>query len=81
MNEAEFDVIITQTAGNKLHQKVELMKAIMAVNPIGLRRAKDIVDNPPGIVLESVSQHTARKAKKTLEAAGATVELRASKHS
>ena len=78
MTKPKFDIIITKSAGNKVEQKVQLMKAIMSINPMGLRRSTDIVDNPPGSVLRGVGRGEANKAKKILEKAGATVEVRQS---
>ena len=48
----------------------------MALTSLGLKEAKDVVDNAPGAVLEGVDQETADKAKEALEGAGATVELK-----
>ena len=56
-------------------QKVEIIKAIKEITGLGLGEAKAIVDNAPAPVKEKVSKDEAEAAKKTLEAAGATVEL------
>jgi len=56
-------------------QKVEIIKAIKEITGLGLGEAKAIVDNAPAPVKEKVSKDEAETAKKTLEAAGATVEL------
>ena len=46
-----------------------------ALTNLGLKDAKDLVDNAPKPVLEGASKEDAEKAKEALEAAGATVEL------
>ena len=68
----EFDVVL-QAAGDK---KIQVIKEVRALTSLGLKEAKAVVDEAPGAVLESVDKETAQKAKETLEAAGATVELR-----
>jgi large subunit ribosomal protein L7/L12 len=55
-------------------QKVAVIKAVKEITGLGLGEAKAIVDNP-GVVLEKVAKDQAEAAKKTLEEAGATVEL------
>ena len=68
----EFDVIIT-AAGEK---KIQVIKEVRTLTPLGLKEAKDLVDNAPQAVLEKVSKEDAEKAKAQLEGAGATVELK-----
>ena len=68
----EFDVVLT-AAGEK---KVNVIKEVRALTNLGLKDAKDLVDNAPKPVLEKVNKDEANKAKETLEAAGATVELK-----
>jgi large subunit ribosomal protein L7/L12 len=68
-----FDVILT-AAGDK---KIGVIKEVRALVPgLGLKEAKDLVDEAPKPVLEGVNKETADKAKAQLEAAGATVELK-----
>jgi large subunit ribosomal protein L7/L12 len=67
-------VLISLQAG--LQNRVRIMQAIMVVNPIGLKRSKDLADNPPAVVLHCVSEAQAEEAKAVLEKAGGTVELR-----
>ena len=68
----EFDVILA-AAGDK---KINVIKEVRALTNLGLKEAKDLVDNAPKPVLEKVSKEDAEKAKEALEAAGATVELK-----
>ena len=68
----EFDVILT-AAGEK---KVNVIKEVRTITNLGLKEAKDLVDNAPKAVLEKVNKDEANKAKEALEAAGASVELK-----
>jgi len=68
----EFDVVLSG-AGD---QKIKVIKEVRALTNLGLKEAKDLVDNAPGAVLEKVSKEDAEKAKAQLEEAGATVELK-----
>ena len=56
-------------------QKVAVIKAVKEVTGLGLGEAKAIVDGAPATVKEKVPAEEAEAAKKTLEEAGATVEL------
>jgi ribosomal protein L7/L12 len=74
MGESKFNIILVKSGTNK----PAMMKAVRDVNPkefTGLKRAKDFIDNPPGIVVANVSQSVAEKAKAILENAGAVVEM------
>ena len=69
----EFDVILV-AAGEK---KINVIKEVRAlVSGLGLKEAKDLVDNAPKPVLEKVTKEDADKGKAQLEAAGATVEVK-----
>jgi large subunit ribosomal protein L7/L12 len=68
----EFDVVLT-AAGEK---KINVIKEVRALTNLGLKEAKDLVDNAPKPVLEKASKEDANKAKEALEAAGASVELK-----
>ena len=68
----EFDVVLV-AAGDK---KIQVIKEVRALTSLGLKEAKDVVDNAPKPVLEKASKEDAEKAKAQLEAAGATVELK-----
>ncbi|MFN8019813.1 MAG: 50S ribosomal protein L7/L12 [Acidimicrobiales bacterium] len=68
----EFDVILT-AAGEK---KINVIKEVRALTNLGLKEAKELVDNAPKPILEKASKEDAQKAKEALEGAGATVELK-----
>lgn len=68
---SEYDVIL-KDAGS---QKVAVIKAVKDITGLGLGEAKAIVDGVPKPVLEKAKKEDAEAAKKTLEDAGATVEL------
>ena len=69
---SSFDVVIT-AAGDK---KIQVIKVVRQVTGLGLKEAKDLVDNAPKPVLEKVSKEDAAKAREALEGAGATVEVK-----
>jgi len=69
---SEFDVVLA-SAGDK---KIQVIKEVRALTSLGLKEAKDLVDNAPKPVLEGVNKETAEAAKAQLEGAGATVELK-----
>jgi large subunit ribosomal protein L7/L12 len=69
---SEFDVILT-AAGDK---KIQVIKEVRSLTSLGLKEAKDLVDNAPKPVLEKANKEDADKAKAQLEGAGATVELK-----
>ena len=68
---AEWDVTLKDAGA----QKVAVIKAVKELTGLGLGEAKAIVDGAPKVVLEKASKEDAEAAKKTLEDAGATVEL------
>lgn len=68
----EFDVVLT-AAGDK---KIQVIKEVRGLTSLGLKEAKDLVDNAPKPVLEKVSKEDAEKAKAQLEGAGAMVDLK-----
>ena len=68
----EFDVIL-EGAGDK---KIQVIKEVRGLTSLGLKEAKDLVDNAPKPVLEKVAKDAAEKAKAALEAAGATVTVK-----
>jgi large subunit ribosomal protein L7/L12 len=67
-----FDVMLV-AAGDK---KIQTIKEVRSLTSLGLKEAKDLVDNAPSAVLEGVDKETAEKAKAQLEGAGASVELK-----
>jgi len=70
--QTEFTVIL-KDAGAK---KIQVIKAVREVTSLGLKEAKDLVDNPPGTLKEGVTKDEAEAVKKKLEEQGATVELK-----
>jgi large subunit ribosomal protein L7/L12 len=68
----EFDIVLTATG----EKKVNVIKAVRAITGLGLKEAKDLVDGAPSTVKEAASKADAEEAKKQLEEAGATVELK-----
>lgn len=68
----EFDIVLT-AAGDK---KVNVIKVVRAITGLGLKEAKDMVDGAPSTLKEAASKAEAEDAKKQLEEAGATVELK-----
>ncbi|RLA96522.1 MAG: 50S ribosomal protein L7/L12 [Deltaproteobacteria bacterium] len=68
----EFDVILT-SYGEK---KIQVIKAVREVTDLGLKEAKELVENVPKPVKEKVSKEEAEKIKEKLEAAGGTVEIK-----
>jgi len=67
-----FDVIL-EAAGDK---KIQVIKEVRALTSLGLKEAKDLVDEAPKPVLEGATKEAAEKAKAALEGAGATVTLK-----
>ncbi|MEA1918965.1 MAG: 50S ribosomal protein L7/L12 [Campylobacterota bacterium] len=68
----EFDVVLT-AAGDK---KINAIKAVRALTGLGLKEAKEAVEGVPATIKEGVDKETAEEAKKTLEEAGASCELK-----
>ena len=67
-----FDVILKDGGANK----IQVIKAVRAETSLGLKEAKDLVEGAPKAVKEGVSKEDAEKIKKSLEAAGAKVEIK-----
>ena len=68
----EFDVELAAAGA----QKINVIKAVREITGLGLKEAKDLVDGAPKVVKEKVSKEQAEEAKKKLEEAGATVNLK-----
>lgn len=68
---SEFDVVLKDAGA----QKIAVIKAVKEITGLGLGEAKAIVDGAPATVKEKVKKDEAETMKKTLEEAGATVEL------
>ena len=70
--QTSFDVVLTG-AGDK---KIQVIKEVRSLTNLGLKDAKDLVDGAPQTVLEGASKEDADRAKESLEAAGASIELK-----
>lgn len=70
--QTEFDVVLTSFGDNK----VSVIKAVRAITGLGLKEAKEAVEGAPTTVKEGVSKDEAEEAKKQLEEAGASVEIK-----
>ena len=67
-----FDVVL-KSAGSA---KLQVVKAVKEACGLGLKEAKDMVDGAPSVVKEGLAKDEAESLKKTLEEAGAEVELK-----
>jgi large subunit ribosomal protein L7/L12 len=70
--QTEFDVILANPGASKIN----VIKVVREVTGLGLKEAKDLVDNAPKPLKEKVSKEEAESIKAKLEEAGATVELK-----
>ena len=70
--QSEFDVVLA-AVGDK---KIQVIKVVREVTSLGLKEAKEVVDNAPGTVREGVTKEEAEEIKGKLEEQGATVELK-----
>lgn len=70
--QTEFDVVLTGFGENK----VAVIKAVRGITGLGLKEAKDAVEGVPTTLKEAASKAEAEDAKKQLEEAGATVEIK-----
>ncbi|MEJ2482612.1 MAG: 50S ribosomal protein L7/L12 [Gemmatimonadota bacterium] len=68
----EFDVVLTGV-GDK---KIQVIKVVREVTDLGLKEAKELVDNAPKAVREGIEKEEAEAIKAKLEEQGATVELK-----
>jgi large subunit ribosomal protein L7/L12 len=68
----EFDVVLTVCGPNK----IQVIKEVRAVTNLGLKEAKEAVENVPTTLKEAVSKAEAEEIKKKVEAQGATVEIK-----
>ena len=68
----EFTIVLA-SAGDK---KINVIKEVRAVTSLGLKEAKDLVEDAPKEIKKGVAKKDAEEAKKKLEAAGAKVELK-----
>lgn len=70
--QTEFNVMLKDIGANK----VAVIKAVRGATGLGLKEAKDLVESAPATLKEGVSKDEAETLKKSLEEAGATVELK-----
>ncbi|EAJ1621148.1 50S ribosomal protein L7/L12 [Campylobacter upsaliensis] len=68
----EFDIVLTDSGA----KKIEVIKIVRALTGLGLKEAKDAVEQTPSTLKEGVAKADAEEAKKQLEEAGAKVELK-----
>ncbi|MGQ9921412.1 MAG: 50S ribosomal protein L7/L12 [Desulfobacca sp.] len=68
----EFDAVLTVIGPNK----IQVIKEVRAITGLGLKEAKDAVENVPTVLKEGVSKAEAEEIKKKLEEQGATVEIK-----
>jgi len=70
--QSEFDVILTGAGASKIN----VIKIVREITGLGLKEAKDVVDNAPKAIKEKVSKEEAEAVKAKLEEAGASVEVK-----
>ncbi|WP_322907982.1 50S ribosomal protein L7/L12 [Paenibacillus campi] len=70
--QTEFDVVLTSAGASKIN----VIKAVREVTGLGLKEAKEVVDNAPKAIKEGVSKDEAESVKAKLEEAGASVEVK-----
>ena len=68
----EFDVVLAEIGSNK----ISVIKEVRTITGLGLKEAKDLVEAAPKSVKQGVTKADAEEMKKSLEAAGAKVELK-----
>jgi len=68
----DFDVMLTEVGSNK----IAVIKEVRTITSLGLKEAKDLVEAAPKPVKQGVAKADAEEMKKSLEAAGAKVELK-----
>jgi len=70
--QTEFNVVLTSVGANKIN----VIKAVREVTSLGLKEAKELVDNAPKPIKEGVNKEEAEAIKKKFTEAGATVEVK-----
>ncbi len=68
----EFDVVLTEVG----QEKIKVIKTVREVTSLGLKEAKELVDNAPNAIKEAVSKEEAEELKAKFEEVGATIELK-----
>ncbi len=69
---SEFDVVLAEAGSNK----IAVIKEVRTISGLGLKEAKDLVEGAPKLLKQGVAKAEAEEMKKSLEAAGAKVELK-----
>ncbi|MDC0037521.1 50S ribosomal protein L7/L12 [Alphaproteobacteria bacterium] len=69
---SEFDVVLAETGSNK----IAVIKEVRTITGLGLKEAKDLVEGAPKPLKQGVAKAEAEEMKKSLETAGAKVELK-----
>lgn len=70
--QTEFNVILASAGA----EKIKVIKVVRELTGLGLKEAKDLVDNAPGAIKEGIEKNEAEAIKKQLEEVGATVEIK-----
>lgn len=70
--QTEFDVVLTEAGA----QKIKVIKAVREITGLGLKEAKELVDNPPKALKEGIAKEEAEEIKAKLEEVGAGVEVK-----
>ena len=70
--QTEFDVVLTDHGA----KKIQVIKAVRSLTELGLKEAKEVVEDTPSTILHGVSKEVAEEAKSKLEAEGAVVEVK-----
>ncbi len=69
---SEFDIVLSEAGSNK----IAVIKEVRTITGLGLKEAKDLVEGAPKPLKQGVAKAEAEEMKKSLEAAGAKVELK-----
>ena len=69
---SEFDIVLAETGSNK----IAVIKEVRTITGLGLKEAKDLVEGAPKPLKQGVAKAEAEEMKKSLETAGAKVELK-----
>ena len=70
--QTEFDVILTSSGA----KKIQVIKTVRAITKLGLKEAKELVDNAPNPVVQGVPKEEAETVKAQIEEAGGSVEVK-----
>ena len=70
--QTEFDVMLVEVGA----KKINVIKAVREVTSLGLKEAKDVVDNAPKAIKEAVTKEEAEEIKKKFEEVGAKIEIK-----